>query len=181
MSFIDSYKRLEKLCNEIYGSNRGLSAYIDDMLNNPSGTRYVEDWNETLKQLKHYRWIRNQIVHEPNCNEENMCVSDDILWLDKFYSRILSSSDPISLYRKSRNQASTQRLKQTYSSSEVRRTYEKSRSSTSYVEHTYSPITVRKVYKKRASKRNKRLGIIIGLLYILIVAVVIIYLANKML
>ena len=36
MSFIDSYKRLEKLCSEIYNDNHGVSSYIDEMLIRPS-------------------------------------------------------------------------------------------------------------------------------------------------
>lgn len=56
MSFIDSYKRLEKLCDEVYSDNHGLSAYIDEMNNNPNGAYYVPGWDEDLKQLKHTRW-----------------------------------------------------------------------------------------------------------------------------
>lgn len=33
MSFMNSYKQLEKLCNEIYHDSHGVSAYIDDMTN----------------------------------------------------------------------------------------------------------------------------------------------------
>ena len=170
MSFIDSYKRLEKLCNEIYGSNHGLSAYIDDMLNNPSGAMYVLDWNETLKQLKHYRWIRNQIVHEPDCNEENMCTYDDSTWLDKFYSRMLSSDDPISLYRKSRNRASTQRIKQTYSSFAENEICEENRLSKPSAEQTD---LLSKTLGERNIVYNKRRRFGINLLYIFIIAVII--------
>ena len=103
MSFIDSYKRLEKICNEMYGDNHGLSTYIDEMINNPSGSRYVHGWDADLKQLKHCRWIRNKIVHEPGCTEENMCDTDDIQWLNDFYSRIMTSNDPLALYHKVKN------------------------------------------------------------------------------
>ena len=65
MDFITSYKRLEKLCGDLYGNNRGISSYIEEMKTLP-GYRHVSDWNEDLKQLKHYRQIRNQIVHEPD-------------------------------------------------------------------------------------------------------------------
>ena len=114
MSFIDSYKRLEKLCNEIYGDNHGLSSYIDEMINNPSGSRYVAGWDEVLKQLKHYRWVRNQIVHEPDCTEDNMCEPGDAEWLESFHLRIMSASDPLSMYRKARNPQVTQKPRQTY-------------------------------------------------------------------
>lgn len=103
MSFIDSYKRLEKLCSEIYSDNHGLSTYIDEMLDTPDGSYYVSGWNEDLKQLKHYRWVRNQIVHEPNCTEENMCEPGDMQWIDNFYSRIMSITDPLALYGKAKS------------------------------------------------------------------------------
>lgn len=115
MSFIDSYKRLEKLCSEMYGDNHGVSTYIDEMLSKPVGSRYVSGWDEDLKQLKHYRWVRNQIVHEPGCTEENMCEYGDVQWLDNFYSRIMSTNDPLALYRKARSPHVSQKPKQTYS------------------------------------------------------------------
>lgn len=98
MGFIDSYKHLEKLCGEIMNDDRRISAYIDEMLNTPSGSYYVRSWDSDLKNLKHYRWVRNQISHEPGCTEQNMCDSEDILWLEDFYARIMNQTDPISLY-----------------------------------------------------------------------------------
>lgn len=100
MSFIDSHKRLEKLCSEMYNDNHGLSTYIDEMLGIPSGSYYVPGWDEDLKQLKHYRWVRNQIVHEPECTEENMCEPGDAQWLDNFHSRIMNQTDLLALYAK---------------------------------------------------------------------------------
>lgn len=100
MEFINSYKRLEKLCNEIYDDNHGISDYIDDMADTLDGAYYVSNWDDDLKQLKHYRWVRNKIVHEPDCTEENMCESDDSDWLDDFHNRIMNQTDPLSFYRK---------------------------------------------------------------------------------
>ena len=114
MSFIDSYKRLEKLCNEIYGDIHGVKAYIEEMNNTPLGARYVLGWDEDLKRLKHYKWVRNQIAHDPGCTEENMCEYGDAQWLDNFRSRIMSANDPLTLYRKARNPQPTQRPRQTY-------------------------------------------------------------------
>ena len=113
MSFIDSYKSLEKLCGEIYGDTHGLSIYIDEMLDVPNGSYYVLSWNDDLKKLKHYRWVRNQIVHEPGCTEENMCELGDVQWIDNFYSRILSTTDPLALYRKARIPRKVPKPKQT--------------------------------------------------------------------
>lgn len=80
----------------------------------PIGSRFVPGWDEDLKQLKHYRWVRNQIVHEPNCTEENMCEYGDAQWLDNFRSRIMAANDPLAQYRKARNPRPTQRPRQTY-------------------------------------------------------------------
>lgn len=98
MGFMDSYKQLEKICGELLNDDRRLSAYIDEMKNISNGSFYLQGWDEDLKRLKHYRWIRNQIVHEPNCTEQNMCEVSDVLWLDNFYLRIMNQSDPIALY-----------------------------------------------------------------------------------
>ncbi|MGN0375304.1 MAG: DUF6548 family protein [Butyrivibrio sp.] len=102
MGFIDSYKCLEKLCGEVLNDNRRVSAYIDIMINTPDGDYYVRNWKEDLKKLKHYRWVRNKISHEPGCTEQNMCQREDALWLDNFYSRIMNHTDPLSLYRKAK-------------------------------------------------------------------------------
>lgn len=48
MSFIDSYKHLEKLCSEILNDDRRLSAYIDEMINTPYGNHYVRNWDDDL-------------------------------------------------------------------------------------------------------------------------------------
>ena len=100
MGFMDAYKRLEKLCWDALDDDRGVSAYIDKMLNIPRGASAVDTWNADLKQLKHYRWLRNQIAHNPDCTEENMCSPADEKWLKDFYKRIMEQTDPLALYRK---------------------------------------------------------------------------------
>lgn len=100
MGFIDSYKCLEKLCGQVFSDSRGVSAYIDEMSRISSrGSFFVKSWDDDFKKLKHYRWIRNKISHEPGCTEQNMCKREDSLWLDEFRSRILNQKDPLSLYR----------------------------------------------------------------------------------
>lgn len=100
MGFIEAYKHLEKLCGEVLNDNRCISAYIDEMLNTSRGSYFISGWDDDLKKLKHYRWIRNQIVHEPNCTEQNMCEPKDEVWLENFYSRIMQQKDPLALYFK---------------------------------------------------------------------------------
>ena len=101
MEFMNAYKRLEKLCGDILNDERRISAYIDEMAKISDGSTKVQNWDNDLKKLKHYRWIRNQIVHEPDCQEENICHPDDVAWLNNFYSRIMNQTDPLALYLKS--------------------------------------------------------------------------------
>ena len=100
MRFMDSYKHLEKLCGEVMDDPRKLSAYIDEMESKRLGSRYVAGWDRDLKNLKHYRWVRNRIVHEPDCSEETMCDEEDAMWLEDFYERIMEQTDPLALYRR---------------------------------------------------------------------------------
>lgn len=100
MGFIESYKHLEKICGEVLNDDRRISAYIDEMMNTPRGSYFVRGWENDLKQLKHYRWIRNQIAYEPDCTEQSMCEPNDTVWLDDFYSRIMNQTDPLALYAK---------------------------------------------------------------------------------
>ena len=107
MGFMDAYKRLEKLCRDSLNDDRGVSAYIDEMLNTPRGASAVDTWNTDLKQLKHYRWLRNQIAHNPDCTEENMCIPADEKWLKGFYKRIMEQTDPLAVYRKAKRKSKT--------------------------------------------------------------------------
>lgn len=97
MGFIDSYKRLEKLCGDVMGCDRPVTAYIDEMKATPRGAYYVAGWGSDLEMLKRYRWIRNQIAHEPGCTEMNMCEPGDAAWIDQFYRRIMDQTDPLAL------------------------------------------------------------------------------------
>lgn len=99
MGFMDAYKELEKLCSEIYQENHGVSSYIDDMYSKSNSGFYVPGWQDDLKNLKHYRWVRNKIVHEPGCTQENMCQSKDERWIRDFCSRIRNGEDPLTQYR----------------------------------------------------------------------------------
>ena len=97
----------------MFETQYGVSAYIEEMLNNPHGSFLVRGWENDLKQLKHYRWIRNQIVHEPDCYEQNMCESGDDEWLDDFYERIINQTDPLTLYAKATAPKPTKKPMQT--------------------------------------------------------------------
>ena len=123
MGFIDSYKHLEKLCGDMLQTQHGVSAYIAEMESTPNGSYWVQGWVEDLKCLKHYRWIRNQISHEPNCTEKNMCEYGDAQWIDDFYDRIMNQSDPLAMYRKATKPQPVAKPKQHSQSSQLQYTY----------------------------------------------------------
>lgn len=101
MEFMSEYKYLEKLCSEIMMVNHGgVTAYIDKMVSTPDGERLVPGWRDDLNALKRYRGIRNQIAHDPNFDEEDLCEPGDEEWLTKFHDRIISGEDPLANYRR---------------------------------------------------------------------------------
>ena len=46
--FMESYKHLDKICKEIFNSEKGVTTYIDTMKEVNDGNRYVPLWNKTL-------------------------------------------------------------------------------------------------------------------------------------
>lgn len=95
MGFMESYKYLDNLCRDMNGI--GITGYIKDMEQEPNGDFYVAGWKKDYLQLKHYRYIRNQIAHENYANESDMCSDKDEAWLDEFYQRIMRQTDPLAL------------------------------------------------------------------------------------
>lgn len=101
MGFMESYKYLDNLCKDMNGI--GVTGYIKDMEQEPKGEIYVAGWKRDYLQLKHYRYIRNQIAHENYANESDMCSDRDTVWLDEFYQRIMQQIDPLALcYKETR-------------------------------------------------------------------------------
>lgn len=98
MGFMESYKYLDNLCKDMNGI--GVTGYIKDMEREPRGTLYVAGWKTDYLQLKHYRYIRNQIAHENYANEDDMCSAEDTVWIDEFYQRIIGQTDPLALCHK---------------------------------------------------------------------------------
>ncbi len=95
MGFLQSYKRLDNLCKDLLSSDKGVTTYIE-YLERINQNKFKDDYYK----LKHYRYVRNKIVHENNASEENMCTSSDIEWIENFYSRILNRTDPLTLHHK---------------------------------------------------------------------------------
>ncbi len=96
-AFFDEYKHLEKLCNDIYGGQNGVSLYIEDMEQTPhSVASLIPGWDSDLKNLKRLRSIRNSIAHDTE-GEMRSYEEADIMALKTFYNRIMTQRDPLGL------------------------------------------------------------------------------------
>ena len=94
--FFEEYKRLDRICADMYSARQGVSEYIADMeRRSASETFRIISWDRDYKQLKHLRWIRNRIVHENDAFQ--ICSISDIQDIQNFYNRILSGKDPIAM------------------------------------------------------------------------------------
>ena len=89
----DEFKRVDRICGDIFSCRHGISKYIDEMEQIPSYKRRgVPSWDEDYRNLKRVRWLRNQIVHEMAAAN---CEARDIEWLEGFHARILRQQDPL--------------------------------------------------------------------------------------
>lgn len=96
--FFEEYKSLDELCRQIYGSQPGITHYIDDMKGVPERNyRHIPNWKADLKQLIRIRHIRNDLAHRQGAFDEEICTQEDIEWSQEFHERILKRSDPLAL------------------------------------------------------------------------------------
>ena len=95
-TFLEEYKSLEKLCNEIYDAKNGVTCYINEMNERyDSIAASIPGWKDDYYTLKRLRHIRNQLTHEVGTLETEMCTPNDIEYLVTFKQRILSRTDPL--------------------------------------------------------------------------------------
>lgn len=110
MELLEEYKYLDKTCREMYNAEKGVSAYIDQMDATPMSVRYrIAGWDDDYRQLKHIRWLRNQIAHSTGYVE---CTPTDLEWLRAFYRRLLEGQDPLAKARRVVQGSQTQKQQQ---------------------------------------------------------------------
>lgn len=90
--FLEKYKHLDKLCCDMFGTEKGVTDYINSARNNI----YLQN-NADIKTLVRLRHIRNQLGHDIDAFNTPMCSQRDIDWLDDFYKKVYNVSDPLSL------------------------------------------------------------------------------------
>ena len=101
--FLEEYKKLDKLCKEIYNSEKGITSYIDDMRNtNYSEKIVIPCWEHDIHTLVSLRHARNKLTHEVGTSDSPICTYADIDWLKNFYHRIVNRQDPIAIIHKNR-------------------------------------------------------------------------------
>ena len=65
IDFMDLYKRTDRFIKDAYSSSEGVSEYIRSMESCFNrGISRVQGWKSDYDNLKHIRWIRNQLAHE---------------------------------------------------------------------------------------------------------------------
>ena len=91
IEFLEEYKYVDAICRDMLGAEKGVTAYIEQLDETPMTVRYwITEWNDEYKQLKHIRWLRNQIVHSTGNVE---CTQFDLDWLKDFHNRLLTQQD----------------------------------------------------------------------------------------
>lgn len=93
IEFIERYKQLDKICQDMFATYQGASEYILRMENYyTEGKPLLRDWADCYYTIKHLRWLRNQIVHEV---KESECSEEDIQDVIDFYQEIFHQQDPL--------------------------------------------------------------------------------------
>lgn len=95
-TFFEEYKRFDRICSDMYSVPGGVSQYILDMENHFSeGTLLVDNWKQTYGEIKHLRWVRNQIAHEASGG--SISSDHDLVILQAITLSILQQEDPLAL------------------------------------------------------------------------------------
>ena len=91
IELLEEYKYVDAICRDMLDAEKGVTAYIEQLDETPMTVRYwITEWNDEYRQLKHSRWLRNQIVHSTGSVE---CSQSDLDWLKGFHNRLLTQQD----------------------------------------------------------------------------------------
>jgi len=100
IELFETFKSLERICNDIYGDKNGVTKYISEMETmSPFDADKIPRWKTDLNRLKSVRYIRNNIAHDGSFSVD-ACTEEDVAFIKDFYNRIFNTEDPLALKRK---------------------------------------------------------------------------------
>ena len=110
IELLEEYKYVDAICRDMLGAEKGVTAYIEQLDETPATVRYwITEWNDEYRQLKHIRWLRNQIAHSTEYVE---CTQSDLDWLKGFHNRLLTQQDLLVKARRVVQESQIQREQQ---------------------------------------------------------------------
>ena len=110
IELLEEYKYVDAICRDMLGAEKGVTAYIEQLDETPVTVRYwITEWNDEYRQLKHIRWLRNQIVHSTGSVE---CTQSDLDWLKGFHNRLLTQQDLLAMAHRVIKESQIQRQQQ---------------------------------------------------------------------
>ena len=124
LDYLESYKRLDQLCRDMFRSKDGVTEYINQMDRVISRINSKQDWRNFYSRLKYQRRLRNDLVHNTECSE---CTEEDIDEIEYFFDLILKQEDPLACIRKQQTLTRHASI-QTSDSSSIRREYHSKKS-----------------------------------------------------
>ena len=169
IDFMDLYKRVDRFIKEAYSSSEGVSEYIRLMeADFIKGSSKIQGWKRDYDNLKHIRWIRNQLAHEVSYDSE-ICSVNEYEWLEEFYERLLSTEDPLAALKRTEKKAASERVgkrQSDYSFYQTPRDADINKYSYKMSKKVHTP--------PRRSRSNKHDGCLIASLIITIIIIIII-------
>ena len=98
IELLEEYKYVDNICRDMLGTEKGVTSYIEQLDETPMTVRYwITEWNDEYRQLKHIRWLRNQIAHSTGYVD---CTQSDLDWLKDFHNRLLTQQDLLAKARR---------------------------------------------------------------------------------
>ena len=111
--FMETYKEIDKHCRDMFVDEKGLGRYIEEMKNIPDIGKYYHKAKSALSRLSEYRRIRNSLVHDVGTSYSDMVEQSDITWLVSFKNSLQNCTDPLSAYRRNKENRASKNAKNT--------------------------------------------------------------------
>lgn len=110
INILEEFKYVDAICRDMLNADKGVSAYIEQLDTTPLAVRYwITEWNNEYRQLKHIRWLRNQIAHSTGYVE---CSQADLDWLKDFHNKLLTQQDLLAKARRIIQESQIQKQQQ---------------------------------------------------------------------